>query len=302
MMPEIKRLSNKISKIGWFLREGRLPVRDKPAHLNVCVHTEMLYDSDVYKALLNFSKDFRALTGVRMAACVATPLCPLVGESAANSGVTSEEFASRLLELADSAEIGYHGHFYNRGHDGLKRVSRNGYDKELVVRQLDDEMDWLKGIGIRPKIYIAGWWFLTEDIVLELERRGIEIYQSVRKGKTDTFGAKYLDDSDMPDCGRPFFLPPSKNILEIQSLFGPVMMPPLMKAHIAPYMEKDKDEDLYFVLALHDWDIPRHRRNIWSNIRELDRCTETVRWMNIPDMRNLFLSSAGSRAVVKGTT
>jgi hypothetical protein len=230
-----------------------------------------------------------------MAICVTTPLCPPAGDSAAKAGVTAEEFASRIIALADCAEIGYHGHFYDAGRDGPKQISGSVYDKGLVVRQIDNELDWLNGIGIRPKIYIAGWWFLSEDIVLELERRGIETDHSVRKGRADTFGARYLTDANVPDCGRTFFLPPSRDILEIQSLFGPVMAPPLMRAHLSPYMERYGDEELFFVFPLHDWDVPKYGRNIWSNVMELTASTGNVRWSGIDDMRRLAMRGATGR-------
>ncbi|MCX5677985.1 MAG: hypothetical protein NTY76_02635 [Candidatus Omnitrophica bacterium] len=278
-------LLDKFTKAGWYLKDPGLPHRQAPARINFCIHTEMLYDEKISGTLLGFSRDFTNLTGKKIAVCVSTPHCPAVKIAIDRIGMPQELIGRRIADIAKFADIGYHGHFYLEGRNGPTQVSGDNYDKDVVRAQIRAETGWLKDMGIAPKIYIGGWWFLTEDIVLELERAGILVDLSVRKGKLNTFGGRYLDDGVIPEHGRQFILPPSKNIVEIESVFGPIMPAPIMKGHLSRYLDKNKDEGLSFVFPLHDWDVPKHRRNIWSNVKALQMSGESVVWMDILDMR-----------------
>lgn len=299
-MDRLKDMIAKLPKLAWYIGGAELPARQAVSYLNFCIHTEMIYDTGIYKALTAFSKDFFVLTGKRIAVCISTPACPYVKAAMSKNGFADEDFASRILELARFAEIGYHGHFYDEGPDGLTQVSRNHYPAELVSGQIRKEMKWFGSIGIRPRIYVAGWWFMTADIVLELERSGLEVDVSVRKGKYDTFGTRYMDDGDLPRAGRPFILPPSKNVVEIQSIFGPVMQPPVMKGHLGKYLKVDPAQELFFIFPLHDWDLPKYYRNIWSNTECLSRHWQCVSWMDIPDMRRHYMNKAKADKVEYG--
>lgn len=280
---------DKISKIGWYLKKIELPVRSFPAGFNFCIHTETLHDDDTYNSVRKFAKEFNAYTGKKIAVCIMTPACPLIRSSMEKAGVSDGEFRSRVAAISEFAEIGYHGHFYLTGGSALTQVSHMNYDKEAIRAQIDEEMAWFKVSGIFPTVYIAGWWFLTADIVAKLENCGFLIDVSIRRGKTDTAGGKYLEDAVIPEYGRPFILPPSKNIVEIQSVFGPVMPPPIMRGHLSPYLKEDVDRQLSFIFPLHDWDIAKYYRNIWSNVRELEGCKKTIEWMDLNEMRDRFL-------------
>lgn len=278
-------LSEKISKALWLIRDPGLPIRRIPARINFCIHTEVLYDAKIYDALLIFSKDFLSLTGKRLVVCVSTPVCPLVKAELDRTGKTPESIGDRIRELSKFAEIGYHGHFYIKGFGGNTQISDSNYDKGTVIAQIRDEIAWLNGIGVSPKVYIGGWWFLTADIVVELERAGICVDVSVRKGRRNTFGGSYIDDAAIPDCGRPFILPPSKNIIEMQSMFGPVMITPIMNGHLSRYIDKYKEEPIFLIFPIHDWDVPEYIRNLRANVDALHSAAESVAWTDIMDMR-----------------
>lgn len=296
-MVKLRSILSKLPKLMWYARGVDLPSGQAVSYLNFCVHTEMLYDERVYQALLKFAKDFFVLTGKRITVCVSTPVCPLVRDAMAKNNFTDEDFASRIRELAGHADIGYHGHFYREDREGFVRISKINYDKDLVVSAMRNEIGWLKKAGANPRVYVAGWWFMTSDIVLELERLGIEVDVSVRKGKEDTFGARYLDNDKIPDYGKPFILPPSRNILEIQSIFGPVMPSTIMKGHLSQYMKNGaRGNSLFFIFPLHDWDVPKYYKNILSNVEELCRAGEAVSWMNVLDMRAI---NVGEKAADK---
>lgn len=262
-------------------------------HMNFCIHTEVIYDDRTYEALRSFAKGFRDLTGARIAVCVSTPVCPLVSKALAERGMGEDAFARRVVDLGRFAELGYHGHFYPAGTTTFDHMRREWYDRALVLRQIGEEMDWFGKIGVVPRLYIAGCWFLMEDIVLELERRGFAVDMSIRRGKSDTFGGVYLADGALPRYGRPFILPPSRNIVEIMSIFGPVMSPLFMKGHLSGYLERDDSDELSFIFPLHDWDIPRYYRAIWSNTKALDALKGRVRWTEIMEMRDRFLAAEG---------
>ena len=283
-------ISNKLTKIAWYIGNVRLPQRQGLSYINFCIHTEVIYDSKTYQALLKFSKDFNELTGKKITVCVSTPVCPLVKKGLIENKLSEDAFSKRVLEVSKFAEIGYHGHFYPKGSTTFDHMRRADYDKDLVVGQISQEMTWFKNIGLYPKIFIAGCWFLMKEMVLELERWGIKVDVSVRRDKSDTFGGVYLDNSKVPQYGEPFILPPSKNVVEIQSLFGPVMHPAIMKGHLSQYMKDTKAPSPSFIFPLHDWDIPKYYSAIWANVVELCKYKNSVEWMNVMDMRDTYMN------------
>ncbi len=288
----VRNMLDKLSKAAWYFADSRIPARGCVSYLNICIHSEVIYDDRTYEALIVFSKEFMALTGNRIVICVSTPVCPLVRKGLVERGVSQDEFGRRVSSLAGNAEIGYHGHFYPQGTTTFDHMRRETYDKELVVRQIRDEVKWFEGLGIKPKVYVGGCWFMMEEIVLELERAGITVDVSIRKGKSDTFGGVFLDHGATPDYGVPFILPPTKNILEIQSIFGPVMPPSIMKYHLSGYMRNDNKRSLAFIFPLHDWDLPKYCRNIWANVAELAKHKESIAWMDVLEMREMYMPTA----------
>jgi hypothetical protein len=282
--------SEKVRKIAWYMANIGLPDRGAASYLNFCIHTEVVYEDNTFKALLRFSEDFRALTGKKITVCVSTPICPLVRKGIKEKRLSEKAFGARVLDMARHADVGYHGHFYPEGSTTFDHMRSADYDKDLVVSQIREEMAWFKSLGVFPKTYIAGCWFMMKEMVVELERSDIEVDVSIRRGKADTFGGVYMDASEVPNYGRPFILPPSKNIVEIQSIFGPVMSPAIMKGHLSRYMSSDTGSPQSFIFPLHDWDIPRYYRNIWANVLELQRHEGKVGWMGIAEMRDMYIN------------
>lgn len=282
--------SEKFARIAWYLTNMGLPERRAISYVNFCIHTEVIYEYGTYQALLKFSKDFEELTGKKITVCVSTPVCPLVRKGLVENGLSEKIFSERVLEMARHADVGYHGHYYPEGSTTFDHMRRSDYSKDLVIKQIAQEMAWFRNIGISPKTYIAGCWFMMKEMVLELERWGIEVDVSIRRDKGDTFGGVYLDISEVPQYGRPFILPPSKDIVEIQSIFGPVMPPAIMKGHLSRYMKSDIGYPQSFIFPLHDWDIPRYYRNIWANVRELHKHKDKITWANVNEMRDMYLN------------
>jgi len=285
-------MTDKFGKLWKALTCGIFPRRDGVSYFNFVIHCEKIYDDIIYRGLLAFAKEFFELTAKKIVICVATPFCPVVAREL--HGNARNIFADRVLKLGEYAHIGYHGHFYKEEDGVISQISAKNYDADMVMRQMREEIGWLKRLGLSPKIYVAGWWFLTDDIIIELERSGVLVDLSVRKGKADTFGTKYLDDRNIPEYGEPFVLPPSRLIVEVQSLFGPVMPPFIMKYHLAQYLCGKNRGDLFFAFPLHDWDIPKYYSNILSNVIMLKKSLGGhMDWMNIPDMREAYMSKNG---------
>lgn len=282
-------ISEKFIRIVWYLANMDLPRRRAISYVNFCIHTEVMYEDGTYAALLKFAGDFNALTGKKITVCISTPVCPLVRQGLVENGLSENAFRERVLNMAGHADIGYHGHYYPEGTTTFDHMRRADYDKDLVVGQIAREMEWFKNIGISPKTYIAGCWFMMKEMVVELERWGIAVDVSIRRDKCDTFGGVYLNESEVPHYGRPFILPPSKTIVEIQSIFGPVMAPAIMKGHLSRYMRFDIESTQSFILPLHDWDVPRYRRNIWANVRELHRHKDRIAWASVMEMRDMYI-------------
>lgn len=291
MKLSVNTLADKANKVWRALSCAAIASRGGVSYFNFAIHGEMIYDEVTYKALLAFAEEFYSLTGKKIAVCVSTPGCPLVSKELAARGIEIHTFNDRVANLNRFADIGYHGHFYGINDGGIYQISDENYDKDTVIGQIRKEIGWFKEIGMSPKIYVAGWWFLTSDIVLELERSGISVDSSVRKGKANTFGNSYLDDREVSGYGKPFILPPSSSIVEIQSLFGPVMPAFMMKYHLSQYIDRESEGDLLFIFPLHDWDIPKYHFNILSNVKTLKKRGRGAEWMNIADMRALALKS-----------
>lgn len=286
------KLSPLISKTGKALKvltSGGIPRRDGVSYFNFAIHSEIIYDDKTYKMLLKFAGDFYKLTQKRIAVCISTPFCPLVSQEMAKRKIPRDIFNKKVLGLSEIADIGYHGHFYKEDGRVISQISDANYDSAVVKSQIEKEMGWFKDEGITPRIYVGGWWFLNSDIILELERSGILVDASIRGGQVNTFGANYLKTDEIPEYGKPFVLPPSGSIIEIQSLFGPVMPAFMMKYHLARYLDTKITGELFYIFPLHDWDIPKYYHNIISNIKALDKSKGHIRWMDILDMRDAYL-------------
>lgn len=292
----INALADKANKAWGALNCGKIARRKGVSYFNFAIHSEMIYDEKTYKALLAFAEEFYSLTEKKITVCVSTPACPLVSKELAAREIAMSAFNDRVASLNRFADIGYHGHFYGIKDSNIYQISNENYNRDTVIGQIRKEISWFKGIGLAPQIYVAGWWFLTSDIVLELERSGISVDSSVRKGKANTFGKNYLDDREVPGYGEPFILPPSGSVVEIQSLFGPVMPAFMMKYHLSQYIDREKAGDLFFIFPLHDWDIPKYHSNILSNVKMLKKSGGSTEWMNIADMRASALKQMESGA------
>ncbi|MFH1996797.1 MAG: hypothetical protein ABIJ27_07400 [Candidatus Omnitrophota bacterium] len=256
------------SKIDVFRGYGRIV----PATVGLSVHCEKLYDGAIYAKLLRFSNFYRELTGRKLIVCAHSPRNPVTSYVMRLIGFSDEEYRRRLEALGEFCDIGYHGHFYRGKKDGeFAVINGNSPHADIAVEQINKEFDWFHANGFYPRKYIAGWWYLHPEIIRALESKGIELDFSIRRSGTDTFGMSYLPDYKRPPLGEAFILPPSKKVVEVQTVFGPTSHPYRIGKLLADPMSYGRGKRIYFVFAIHDWDLLAYYREIKSNIEFITR-------------------------------
>lgn len=284
------------SLLGRFLQERDTP-RAEPVRINFVFHTERVAETPSFERLLAFVTAFRRATGIRPTLCLLTPHCPKVQVQMARTGIDSDGFAERAGRLLEHAEAGYHGHFYEltRDEERARKAYREHFGREgaypgppgsggpwwmipvshlnprhdLVAAQMDRELAWLKGAGIRPKTYTAGWWHMDAAIAALLAERGIAIDCSIRRRHANSFGARYLDEAGIPPRGEPFLLPPTDRLVEVQSIFYPVDHPFRLRAAYASIAAHAPDRPLFVALPSHEGELFTHGRAYWAHIRRI---------------------------------
>jgi len=287
-----------------FSRESP-PPRREPIHLTFAFHVEEIAIREVFEPFREFVANLRAVTGSKPLLCVTTPLCDQTREQMEQADTSETEYAERVRALAGDAVIGYHGHFFDRPkgprpelelppfrdmpwHGKLAPVNREHFDADLVARQISAEVQWLRDIGLPPRAYAAGWWFLTEEIVLRLEREGIEIDCSIRQKHRDTFGGKYIEDEDVPPRGEPFILPPSKGIVEIQSVFYPIEHPRRSLGHLSETMRHKPETPLFLAIPCHESEALHFTREVMTNVDCFRKAEKTFRWTDIEEQKAII--------------
>jgi hypothetical protein len=241
--------------------------------LNALFHTEMLDDDDVFRRLYHFCKSFVALVGVRPWLCVMTPLCHRVRLRLAESGFAPERYAQRILQLAETAEIGYHGHFFDA--KGERLVS-TAFDMAVAGPQMAAELAWLRALDLTPKIYTGGWWVITPDLLSVLSAAGFRLDASTRGNRQNHYGDRYAEN--LPPVGERFQL--VSPIAEIGSLpyFGQPW--PHYLATMQQLLPAWGKREQWAALPLHDYDLAGADGHEWRTITRL-AASPLVRWMDL---------------------
>ncbi|MBC7543062.1 MAG: hypothetical protein H7338_10055 [Candidatus Sericytochromatia bacterium] len=241
--------------------------------LNALFHTEMLDDDDVFRRLHRFCGTFVDLTGIRPWLCVMTPLCHRIRVRLAEQGFAPERYAERILQLAEIAEIGYHGHFFD---DQGERLVSDRFTMATAGPQMVAELAWLHALGLRPKLYTGGWWVITPELLMQLAAAGFQLDASTRGDKANRYGDRYSDT--LPALGERFEL--IHPITEIGSLpyFGQPW--PYYEAALQGLLPAWGKRDQWAVLPLHDYDLAGARGHEWQTITGL-AASPLVRWMDV---------------------
>lgn len=153
--------------------------RDYQPSFGFIFHTERIYHTDTFQALLNFCSRYQQITGKRPLCVVMSPLNKRVKSEMNNVQFSLNDFADRLTTLAVVSDIGYHGHFwrgesdYNLPQNQVLSSNFMQPDSGLIDKQFTDDYAWLKIFTFVQPYYSGGWWFVNPTLLNKLEREGI---------------------------------------------------------------------------------------------------------------------------------
>ncbi len=262
--------------------------RKKPININFVFHTEAIANKRTFDKLMDFCKKFLDYTNTKVTLCITTPFCTQTQCQLKKFAITIEEYGKRVRNISDFAEIGYHGHFFTplSNEHTMVPINHLNYDFRLIKEQMHSEFNWFKEQGVNPITYVAGWWFLTDDIIAELEGFGIRVDCSIRRNHTNTFGEKFIEDDKIPQRGEPFILSPSKKIIEIQSVFYPIHHPRLTLNMLKNVIDFRPDKELFIVFPSHEGELLEFNREFWANIRMFSKL-RYIKWTNLSKINTL---------------
>lgn len=249
-----------------------LPATGAPLHLNACFHTEQLDDDAVFETLLAWCRDFRRLTGAGAWLCVMTPENPAIRQRLAAAGFAAERYGERVQRLAEVAEIGYHGHFYQGNGEPL---AGGRFAIAQAQPQLTAEMAWLRALGLEPRIYTGGWWVVSPELLHALAAEGIRLDCSTRGRQGGTFDDRY--PGEIPAVGERFELVPP--VVEIASLPYFAMPWPRYRRLVASRLPDLGRRPQWAVLPLHDYSLVGIPRDDLRIVERLSRLPY-VRWID----------------------
>lgn len=259
--------------------------RKKPINVNFVFHAESIANKKIFDKLTDFCKKFLDHTHAKVTLCITTPYCPQTQRQLQEFNITIKEYEKRVRGVSRFAEIGYHGHFFMNS-SGMVPINHLNYNFQLIGKQMHAEFKWFKEQEMTPITYVAGWWFLTDDIIEQLESFGIKIDCSIRRNHTNTFGKKFIEDDKIPQRGEPFILSPSKKIIEIQSVFYPIEHPRVTYLNLRNVMNFRPDKELFLVFPSHEGELLDFNREFWANMRMFSKLRH-IKWTNLSEMNKL---------------
>ena len=259
--------------------------RNKQININFVFHAEAIANKKIFDKLVDFCKKFLDHTHAKVTLCITTPFCPQTQCQLEEFNITIGEYEKRVKEVSEFAEIGYHGHFFIDSSD-MVPINHLNYNFQLIGKQMHAEFKWFKEQEIYPITYVAGWWFLTDDIIKQLEDFDIRVDCSIRRNHTNTFGEKFIEDDKIPQRGEPFFLSPSKKIVEIQSVFYPIDHPKSTFNKLRNTINFKPDKELFLVFPSHEGELLEFNREFRANIKMLTKL-DYIKWTNLSEMNRL---------------
>jgi len=269
----------------WTFSSSHEVHRERPININFVFHTEAIANGSIFNKLMDFCKEFFDYTHAKVTLCITTPFCPQTQCQLNEFNITIKEYEKRIRAVSEFAEIGYHGHFFIDSSD-MVPINHLNYNFQLISKQMHAEFKWFKEQGIVPITYVAGWWFLTDDIIKQLEDFGIRVDCSIRRNHTNTFGKKFIKDDKIPQRGEPFILSPSKKTIEIQSVFYPIHHPRLTLNMLKNVIGFRADKELFLVFPSHERELLDFNREFWANIKMLTKL-DYIKWTNLSEMDTL---------------
>jgi hypothetical protein len=194
--------------------------------LGYIFHVERIFDRRIHERLLQFCRDFRALTGARVIATLMSGANPQVQLGMQRAGVTDAEFSARLRAIAEECTAGYHGHFWFSPSECEKpesAIRANNFCRAAVASQMATDLDWFRTHAVDTHgIYAAGWWFLNEQVLRLLAENGFSVDYSFSKSiwYRNQYSHRLMNSCEI-GAGQPFIKQVGgREILCIQNLIG----------------------------------------------------------------------------------
>lgn len=142
--------------------------------LGFLFHTERIYSTRIFEALLSFCQHYINITGKRPLCTVMSPTNRRLRAEMNKASFSQADFIRRLEELSDYADIGYHGHFWRSETDfdnplsQIKEINYVQQDDGLIAQQFEQDYSWLSHQHFTIPYYAAGWWFMNTALLSKL--------------------------------------------------------------------------------------------------------------------------------------
>lgn len=243
--------------------------------LGYVFHTERVYDDALFEQLMRFCRRYRELTGARAMCALISPANPCQRAQAERIG--QHRYAARFRQLAEVADLGYHGHYWYRGEPVVGRPGDRWFELSLgqvdefsgmrhqefhgpsFRAQIEEDLRWFEDhdIALEP-FYCAGWWVLHEIILEELARRGFQTDFSFSRSPwfRNIFSHALMGEHSI-EAGQPFRLRISQGPIGcVQNLIG-CHSSPLIEDFVRNLNEltRERQGEVLGVLNSHDYDL-----------------------------------------------
>jgi len=183
-------------------------------------HTEGIVSEKVVRELKEFGREVGSL--FRPMLTTITPICPMYQVDPlvdslrlelpriARSQKVEADFGERIQGLAEYYDIGYHGHFFRAVKDGYRPT----FDFADIRNQFQAEQEFLRDLGLAPRAYAGGWWYITPEILSLAAELGFTVDTTINDLRLDSFSRKQPFPAS--PLGRPFRV--SQALLEVPSV------------------------------------------------------------------------------------
>lgn len=227
-------------------------------YLMPALHVERLYVPSIFAELFAFCCEYVKLTKKRPLLKVITPRAPLLANSLEAAGFTGENYASLIRQLSQVADIGLHGHYLRGTGENAAPCHNYWSDRQTVLRQLQDELQWLTERELLTvPAYSAGWWYLDDSVLAALEQVGFkyDFSMSARRYNRSMMGRKMLSQKCRP--GEITQISARiKGIWALQGLESESVSAGAWRAIMTAFGASSRRKGRsYFSLYGHDWDL-----------------------------------------------
>jgi hypothetical protein len=271
--------------------------RGEGLYLSLIFHAEKIQEERVYRRLCQFGRFLSSGYHFRTTLCLMTPQNPYLQCQMRAGRISEKEYRQRVKSLSQWYDLGFHGHWCksnatNMVSPGLipEEYRKLGFgltlaEPQAIEEQFRAEVDYLSTNFYPPKVYTAGWWYLSEQIINLLDEHRFDIDCSVRYGRKDTFGGHYLPPDQLPEQGYLFHPYPAKRLMEVPSIAYLHMNWWTIIRDLLPVLKASR-RPLFSVLPLHDYNLLDGLEKIQENVAFLAHI-KNVHWVEVTKMPSL---------------